>query len=108
WPFLVAVDVAAPEGTGVIVALGDSITDGANSTGDTNRRWPDVLAARLLAAKKNVAVANQGIGGNRILHDGARDYGPAFGPSALARFDRDVLAQAGVKYVIVLLGINDI
>jgi lysophospholipase L1-like esterase len=108
WPFLVAVDVVAPTSPGAVVALGDSITDGANSTGDTNRRWPDVLAARLLAAKRNVAVLNQGIGGNRILHDGAGDYGPAFGPNALARFDRDVLAQAGVRWVVVLLGINDI
>ena len=107
WPFLVAVDVASSS-PGAVVALGDSITDGSNSTADTNRRWPDVLAARLRAAKRDIAVLNQGIGGNRILHDGAGDYGPAFGPNALARFDRDVLAQTGVRWVVVLLGINDI
>ncbi len=108
WPFLVAVDVASRTSQGAVVTLGDSITDGANSTGDTNRRWPDVLAGRLRAAKRDVAVLNQGIGGNRILHDGVGEYGPAFGPNALARFDRDVLSQTGVRWVVVLLGINDI
>lgn len=108
WPFLTAVDVETAASPGAVVTLGDSITDGSNSTSNTNRRWPDVLAARLRAAKRNVAVLNQGIGGNRILHDGTGDYGPAFGPNALARFDRDVLAQAGVRWVVVLLGINDI
>jgi len=103
WNFLTAVDVLAGPGDAAIVALGDSITDGARGTIDTNGRWPDVLARRLHADKKTegLAVLNQGIGGNRVLHDGT-------GPSALARFDRDVLAQAGVKYLILMESINDI
>jgi lysophospholipase L1-like esterase len=100
----VEVDTAvnAP-GAAAIVTLGDSITDGAASTRDANARWPDVLAQRLHAnpATQTLAVLNAGIGGNRILHND-------FGPSALARFDRDVLAQAAVKYLILLEGINDI
>jgi lysophospholipase L1-like esterase len=103
WNFLKGVDVQAEREAGSIVAFGDSITDGAKSTRDTNTRWPDVLAARLAANKAtaHLGVLNQGIGGNRILHDNT-------GPSALARFDRDVIAQAGVKYVIILEAINDI
>jgi lysophospholipase L1-like esterase len=103
WDFLKGVDVKAGGDSGAIVAFGDSITDGTHSTKDANRRWPDVLAQRLLADKRTagLGVLNEGIGGNRILHDVA-------GPSALARFDRDVLAQAGVKYLIILEGINDI
>jgi lysophospholipase L1-like esterase len=103
WPFLKGIDVRADEKTAAIVAFGDSITDGARSTRDTNQRWPDVLARRLQADKKlrDLAVLNEGIGGNRVLHDVA-------GPSALARFDRDVLAQAGVKYLVILESINDI
>ncbi|MBN9617340.1 MAG: GDSL family lipase [Acidobacteriales bacterium 59-55] len=103
WPFLKGVDVKADNKAAAIVAFGDSITDGAHSTRNANARWPDVLARRLLAGKKtaNLGVLNEGIGGNRILHDG-------YGPSALARFDRDVLAQAGVKYLIILESINDI
>ena len=110
WPFLSSVDVTGPETNEAVVTLGDSITDGAESTRDANRRWPDILAARLLAKDplRPIAVVNAGIGGNRVLHDGAGSSGPTFGPSALARFDRDVLVQAGVKYVIVLEGINDI
>jgi lysophospholipase L1-like esterase len=103
WPFLKGVDVKLEANSGAIVAFGDSITDGSASTKNGNARWPDVLARRLQADKKtaNLAVLNEGIGGNRILHD-------VSGPSALARFDRDVLAQAGVKYVVMLEGINDI
>jgi len=110
WPFLTGVDVAGPETAEAVVALGDSITDGAESTRDSSRRWPDILAARLLARDRlhPIAVLNGGIGGNRIMHDGAGASGPNFGPSALERFDRDVLVQAGIKYVIVLEGINDI
>lgn len=103
WPYLAAVDVLAPESTGAIVAFGDSITDGARSTIDANHRWPDTLASRL---KGKFAVVDAGIGGNRILYDAARVI--SYGPSALSRFDRDVLTQAGVSYVIVLEGINDI
>jgi lysophospholipase L1-like esterase len=103
WCFVKNVDVRAGEKSAAIVTLGDSITDGAHSTPDANHRWPDYLAARLQADKKtaHIAVLNQGISGNRILYDGA-------GPNALSRFDRDVLAQPGVKYLIILEGINDI
>jgi lysophospholipase L1-like esterase len=103
WPFLKGVDVKADAASAAIVAFGDSITDGAASTKNANARWPDVLARRLQADKKTagLSVLNEGIGGNRILHD-------VTGPSALARFDRDVLALAGVKYVVMLEGINDI
>lgn len=110
WPFLTGVDVMAPLGCATVVALGDSITDGARSTNDANRRWPNILANRLLAlrTKTRLAVVNAGIGGGRILHDGAGSAGPQYGPSALARYERDVLAQPGVRYVIVLEGVNDI
>jgi lysophospholipase L1-like esterase len=108
WVFLTAVDVLAPESTTAVVAFGDSITDGARSTVDANRRWPNILADRLLAqhGRNKIAVLDAGIGGNRILHDPAGNI--RFGVNALARFDRDVLAQPGVKYVIVLEGINDL
>ena len=101
WFFLARVEVAASDSAGAIVAFGDSITDGTRSTPNTNNRWPDELARRLVAAKIPLAVLNEGIAGNRVLCDGA-------GVSALARFDRDVLVQPGVKYVIVLESINDI
>lgn len=103
WPFLKGIDVRTDDKGAAIVAFGDSITDGAHSTRDANQRWPDILAQRLQAEKKtkNLGVLNEGIGGNRVLHDNT-------GPSALARFDRDVLAQAGVKYLIILESINDI
>ena len=110
WDFLTGVDVAEQAPGGTIVALGDSITDGANSTIDTNQRWPSILAARLQGDKslRQLGVIDEGIIGNRILHPTESTFGNLFGPAALARFDRDVLSQAGVKYVIVLLGINDI
>jgi len=110
WHFLTGVDVASGPESGAVVAFGDSITDGANSTTDTNRRWPDVLARRLQARRElsRLGVLNQGIIGNRILHPTGPAFGNLFAPAGLARFDRDVLAQAGVRYVIVLLGINDI
>jgi lysophospholipase L1-like esterase len=103
WPFVKAVDVKVSADSAAVVALGDSITDGAFSTNNANARWPDELARRLVANKStpNLSVLNLGIGGNRVLHD-------VTGPSALARFDRDVLAQAGVKYLIILESINDI
>jgi lysophospholipase L1-like esterase len=86
-----------------VVALGDSITDGHGSTTNGDDRWPDFLAARLQArpTTRSVGVLNVGIGGNRMLLDG-------LGPNALARFDRDVLAQSGAQAVILLEGINDI
>jgi len=101
--WLAGIDVMAPARTSLIVAFGDSITDGARSTPETNHSWPALLAARLEAKKKTakIAVGNMGIGGNRVLRDGA-------GVSALARFDRDVLSQSGVKWVMLLEGINDI
>jgi len=103
WYFLSGVEVEAPKGAGAIVTLGDSITDGHGSTTDGNDRWPDDLARRLQAspATRALGVLNVGIGGNRLLLDG-------LGPNALARFDRDVLAQPGVRALIVLEGINDL
>jgi lysophospholipase L1-like esterase len=108
WPFLTGVDVATSDPVGTIVAFGDSITDGAASTIDANRRWPNLLADRLLAARRRLAVLDEGIIGNRILHPGYPPNAALFGAAALTRFDRDVLGQAGVTHVIVLLGINDI
>lgn len=102
WPFLVGVDVHNAAATGVIVTFGNSITDGVGSTRDANRRWPNVLAQRLLtSAERPKGVANAGISGNRVLSFGA-------GPSALARFDRDVLMTPGVTHVVLLEAINDI
>jgi len=106
WAFLAGVDVEAPAGAATVVTFGDSITDGARSTTDANHRWPDVLAARLRAKGLRLGVVNAGIGGNRILHDAASNV--RFGVNALARFDRDVLAVPGVRYLIVLEGINDL
>ena len=102
WLFLCGVDVLTSRDVGAIVALGDSITDGNISTHDAFCRWPDQLARRLVArGGKMFGVINQGIGGNRILHDIRGDCG-------VKRFDRDVLAQPGVTHAIVVLGINDI
>jgi lysophospholipase L1-like esterase len=102
WYWIDGIDVMAPANVGAIVAFGDSITDGAASTPETNGSWPSGLAARLLAERgSRVAVLNLGISGNRVLHDGA-------GVNALARFDADVLAQPGARTLIVLEGINDI
>jgi lysophospholipase L1-like esterase len=109
WVFLTGLDVAGPANAATIVTFGDSITDGAKSTVDANRRWPNILADRLAGAHNasaELGVLDEGIGGNRILHDAASEI--RFGVNALARFDRDVLAQPGVRYVIVLEGINDI
>jgi lysophospholipase L1-like esterase len=107
WPFLSGIEVQASERARTIVTLGDSITDGYGATTDANHRWPDYLIARLHAANADVAVVNQGISGNRILHD-AMGPRPVFGPNALSRFDRNVLAVSGATHVIVLIGINDI
>lgn len=102
WYWISSVDVLAPADAGAIVAFGDSITDGTTSTVDANRSWPSLLSERLVAnpATADISVLNMGISGNQILADGA-------GVSALARFDRDVLSQAGVKWVMILEGIND-
>jgi lysophospholipase L1-like esterase len=103
WYYLNGVDTLAAADAGAVITIGDSITDGAKSTIDTNHRWPDELARRLQADPKyrNLSVLNEGISGNKILLDGA-------GPNALARFDRDVIAQSGAKYLLILEGINDI
>ncbi|HEY2435281.1 MAG TPA: SGNH/GDSL hydrolase family protein [Vicinamibacterales bacterium] len=110
WPFLTGVEIVAGPQAGAIVAFGDSITDGANSTAGTNHRWPDLLAARLQQRSdlRQLGVLDEGIIGNRILHPTETQFGNLFGPAGLARFDRDVLAQPGVRFLIVLLGINDI
>lgn len=102
WYFLCGIDVVAPAGTGGIVTVGDSITDGNISTHDAFCRWPDQLARRIIArGGKMFGVMNQGLGGNRILYD-------IRGDSGVRRFDRDVLAQPGVTHCIVVLGINDL
>ncbi len=103
WYMLSGVDVEASRGAYAIVVLGDSITDGHATTTNGNDRWTDVLARHLAlnAGTRKAGVLNQGIGGNHLLTDG-------LGPNALARFDRDVLGQAGVRYLIVLEGINDL
>ncbi|MGW0561340.1 SGNH/GDSL hydrolase family protein [Streptomyces sp. NPDC003016] len=103
WFYLDAVTVDARRGTGAVATLGDSITDGALSTRDTNQRWPDFLARRLDAdpGTRIKGVANEGISGNKVLEDGA-------GESALKRLDRDVLSQRGVRTMVLLEGVNDI
>jgi lysophospholipase L1-like esterase len=100
--WLAGIDVLADDKAATIIAFGDSITDGFSTTVDADRAWPAVLARRL-AARKGAprAVINMGISGNRVLKEGA-------GSSALARFDRDVLARPGAKWVLLLEGINDI
>lgn len=105
WYFLTGVDVNAP-GDSAVVAFGDSITDGAHSSLNKNHRWPDYLAARLAADPRTrragvLGVANAGIGGNKVLLDG-------YGPNAVSRIDRDILARSGARFVIVLESINDI
>ena len=103
WYQVSGIDVLAPAGGASIVVLGDSITDGHGATTNGNDRWTDILAQRLQASanKRSIGVSNQGIGGNHLLTDG-------LGPNALARFDRDVLAPAGVRWVIVFEGVNDL
>lgn len=124
WPFLAGVDVIASGQGASVVALGSSLTDGDGSTEDANRRWPDALAERL---QKNghaeLGVLNEGIIGNRLLNDSQSPrqsggppplgpvfevLGPALGESGVKRFERDVLSQTTVKYVIIALGVNDI
>jgi lysophospholipase L1-like esterase len=102
WYFLSAIEILAPAETGGIVCFGDSLTEGNLSSLDSNSRWPDQLARRLTARHGRMfGVMNQGIGGNRILHD-------LRGDSALRRFDRDVLAQPGATHAIVYIGTNDL
>jgi lysophospholipase L1-like esterase len=120
WPFLTGVDVeSSSPNAATIVAFGSSTTDGDGSTKDANRRWPDVLAERLQSdgsgGKGNgeqFGVLNEGIIGNRLLHDspGTPDnpFGPVLGEAGVTRFDRDVLDQPGVRFVFMCLGVNDI
>lgn len=105
--FLTDVEVAAHPEARVLVAMGDSITDGVGSKLDGNGRWPDALAERLQtdSSLRSIAVVNAGIAGNRILNDGAD---PFIGPSALARFDRDALSKPGARWVLLLAGSNDV
>jgi lysophospholipase L1-like esterase len=103
WFQISEIDVQTTPDAAAVVVLGDSITDGHGTTTNGNDRWTDVLAARLqsLPQTQNVGVSNQGIGGNHLLSDG-------LGPNALSRFDRDVLAPAGVRWLIVFEGVNDL
>ena len=103
WFFVSGVDVSGSRDAGGVVALGDSLTDANISTLDAHCRWPDQLARRLHERHggRPMGVMNQGLGGNRILHD-------IRGDSGLRRFDRDVIAQPGVTHVIVMLGTNDL
>lgn len=103
WYQLAGVDVPATPKSAAVVTFGDSITDGFGTGPDRNERWPDFLAERLQAspATRHLSVLNHGIGGNRVLTDG-------LGPNGLARFERDVLGQRGVRYVVILAGVNDI
>jgi lysophospholipase L1-like esterase len=123
WPFLTGVDVAASTRGAAIVAFGSSLTDGDGSTKDANTRWPDLLAKRLLESdpKREIGVLNEGIIGNRLLADidsprqsggpfgdVLEKLGPGLGEAGVTRFDRDVLGQAGVRWVVLGLGINDL
>ncbi len=103
WYFVCGVDVVAPRQTGAVVAVGDSLTDANISTHDGHHSWPSQLARRLVARPggRPMAVMNQGLGGNRILHD-------VRGDSGLRRFDRDVLAQPGATHTVIMLGTNDL
>jgi len=110
WPFLTEIDIGTTRAGATLVALGDSQTDGVYSTGNANRRWPDYLARRLQTETGSgalaVGVVNRGISGNRLLGDA--DNTPLAGKDAIERFDRDVLATSGVRFLVVLIGINDI
>jgi lysophospholipase L1-like esterase len=103
WYQIAEIDVQSAPGAAALVALGDSITDGHGATTNGNDRWTDVLARRLQARSetRSIGVSNQGIGGNHLLTDG-------LGPNVLARFDRDVLAPAAVRWAIVFEGVNDL
>jgi lysophospholipase L1-like esterase len=103
WYIIAGIDVLAAAPSAAVVMFGDSITDGRGSTTDGNDRWPDNLARRLRdhALTKGVAVLNQGIGGNAVLSAG-------LGPTAVDRFDRDVLGPPGVRWLVVLAGVNDL
>jgi lysophospholipase L1-like esterase len=101
--WLRSIDVVAPASDFAIACLGDSITDGFGTTSDSDQAWPTLLAKRLSERKTGprIAVLNEGISGNQVVRDGA-------GVSALARFDRDILSEPGVRWIVLLEGINDI
>ncbi|OWR02658.1 SGNH/GDSL hydrolase family protein [Roseateles puraquae] len=101
WWHLAAVDVLTPGPRPVLVATGDSITDGYGVPSGSYQRWTDTLAQRLAAASPPVAIVNTGIGGGRLLRDG-------LGPHLVSRFERDVLARSGVTHAVVLIGVNDL
>ncbi len=108
WFFLSGIDVLAPDSPGAIVAIGDSITDGAYSVPETNTRWPDWFAARLRSAGIDMAVLNQGINSNTVTRE-ALDPDSAYqGAPAVDRFGRDVLQRSGVRSVLIFEGTNDL
>ncbi len=106
WNYLTAIEVGRTDDVTAIVTLGDSITDGVGSTQDSNNRWPNYLARKLLNDPElpDFAVVNAGISGNRVLQENS----PRFGENLQVRFDRDVLALSGVSHIVLLEGINDI
>ena len=106
WNYLTAIDVGRRDNITAIVTLGDSITDGVGSTPNTNNRWPNYLARRLLSdpSAPDLAVVNAGISGNRVLQENS----PRFGENLQMRFERDVLALSGVSHIVLLEGVNDI
>ncbi|MEQ1438879.1 GDSL-type esterase/lipase family protein [Fontimonas sp. SYSU GA230001] len=106
WFFISGIDVLAPD-AGAIVALGDSITDGAYQVPESNSRWPDLLAQRLAAAGVAMSVLNQGINSNTVTRAG-EGGDPAKGPAAEDRFDRDVLGRSGVRALVIFEGTNDL
>ncbi|MCA9878991.1 MAG: SGNH/GDSL hydrolase family protein, partial [Thermomicrobiales bacterium] len=106
--YLAGIDVLASPESSAVVTLGDSITDGFGATSGAYGSWPDALANRLVVAGLPRSVLNEGIGGNRLLSNSPVEFGQGFGESALTRFDRDVLGQAGVAYLVIFMGINDI
>lgn len=110
WAFLSGLDVTASGSSGTVVTIGDSQTDGGHSTEDANRRWPDAYARNLRALGRPMGVVNAGISANRLLsdHDSRPGISPVYGPSALNRFDRDVLSQPNVTSVVLYEGVNDI
>jgi lysophospholipase L1-like esterase len=103
WYSIKGIDVEAPKSAGAVAVFGDSITDGNGSGTNKQNRWPDILEMGLLknSATNQVGVLNMGIGGNCVLR-------PGFGPSGLDRFDRDVIQQAGVRWLVLFEGINDL
>ncbi len=105
FPWISEVEVADSHDTAALITFGDSITDGYGIDRDRGDTWPEGLSRRLHAAGYPLSVANAGLSGNRLLHNG---QSARFGDAALARFDRDVLAQPGAAAVIVLIGINDL